>query len=279
MGKTKLEKHLEELGENTSGGAHDSITASGKGLAWIRELIKGSKKDEEDRLEDEEEDEEDMDDDEDEDEDGKSTKKSRRAKKNEANGGELEEEDDDEDDPGQEGEEEIITNHGKRVKGTGAVKKNARFDERRFEKSFDDFEDEHADVLDASEALADLSKHVRSMAKSTNAGMTELREQNVLLGKAVRELLKSNVSLAADLELVKKQPVGNPAPGFVVLNKSDANGRGRRLSKSDIQDAVTDAMNEGLVDSRVLSSLRTLNTEAELSNYVNNLPASVRDRL
>lgn len=282
MAKTKLEKHLEELEENTSGGSHDAITFSGKGLGFLRDLFKSSKKDDKDRFDDEDDDDdEDMeDDDDDEDEDEKTKKKSRRAKKNEANGGDLEEEDDEEDDPGQEGEEEIITNHGKRVKGTDAVKKNAHnFDERRFEKSFRNFEEEHSDVLDASDALADLSKHVRTMAKATNSGMADLREQNVLLGKAVRELLKSNASLAADLELVKKQPTGNPAPGFVVLNKGETNGKGRRLSKSDIQDVVTDAMNNGLVDSRTLSSLRTLNTEAELSNYVNNLPASVRELL
>lgn len=283
MGKTKLEKHLEALEENTSGGAHDAVTFSGKGLGFLRDLFKSSKKDEEDRLKDEDEDEEDMDDDEDEDEDEKPTKKSRRAKKNEANGGDLEEEDEEDlEDPGQQGEDDIITNHGKHVKGKGAVKKNARtFDERRFAKSFNEFEDTHEDVLDASDALRDLTKHVRSLAKSHSGvhdGIEEVRQQNLVLAKAVRELLKSNASMAADLELVKKQPAGAPASGFVVMSKNES-GKTRKLSKSDIQDVVEDAMVEGLVDNMTFGRLGRCNTQQELQAYVDALPSDVQARL
>lgn len=278
MAKTKLQKHLEELGENTSGGSHDAVTFSGKGLGFLSGLFKSAKKDEED-FEDEDDLEEGMDEEEDEEEDEKPKKKSRRAKKNEANGGDLEEEDEDDlEDPGQEGEEEIITNKGKRVKGTGAVKKNTRnFDERRFEKSLNDFEEDHADVLDASEALADLSGHVRSMAKSTNAGFAELREQNVLLGKAVRELLKSNAALAADLELVKNQPATSPSTGFLTYELAKSEGeKGRKLRKSEVADIIAEAMNDGLVESRSLAQLSRLNTQAELQHFVNGLPSEVR---
>jgi cobalamin biosynthesis protein CobT len=276
---TKLEKHLEALGEETSGNAHDAVTFSGKGLGFLRDMFKGAKKRDEDDMDDDMDEDDLDDDDEDEDEDEDRTKKSRKARKN-ANGGDLEEEDDEDlEDPGQQGDDEIITNHGKRVKGEGAVKKNARqFDVRRFEKSFDEFNSDHEDVLDASDALSDLSNQVRKLGKSTHAGMNEIREQNLVLAKAVRELLKSNAALAADLEQVKKQPVSAPPSGFVVMSKND-DGKARRLSKSDIQDVVEDAMYDGLVDSGTLARLGACRSQQELKAYVDGLPADVQSRL
>jgi len=166
------------------------------------------------------------------------------------------------------------------VKGTGAVKKNARnFDERRFQKSFDAFEEEHGEVLDASDALADLTKHVRAMAKSNTAGIAELQSTVMVLAKGLHQSLKAQASLAADLELIKKQPATSPANGFVVLNKTGANGKARSLSKSDIQDVVVDAMNDGLVDNLAPARLQKCRTQAELQDFVESLPADVQATL
>lgn len=287
--QTKLQKHMEELEAATSGGAHDAVTFSGKGLGFLRDLFKGSKKKDEDDYEDEgDEDDELAEDEEGENEDvsGKQRKNTRRAEKSakskaSRNGGELEEEDDDPEDPGAEGPEMRIANHGERLAGQGAVrraKKNVGFDERRFAKSMDT----HEDTLDAAPVLSEIATAIRSLAKSQVAGASKVdavMEQNVLLGRAVRELLKSNAALAADMELIKKQPVTSPSAGFVVLEKGATGAGGRRLSKSDISDGLTDLVNEGLVDSNSLKLLQRARTDQELRQFVDSLPANVRDRL
>lgn len=290
MAKTKLEKHLEELEESTSGNAHDAVTFSGKGLGFLRDLFKGAKK--MDKDEDEDDMDDDLDDDLDDEEDEierKQKQSTRRAEKSKTrknrNGGDLEEEDDDPEDPGDDGDEEIITNHGERLRGEGAVKrakKNAgnRFDERRFVKSMNEFED----VLDASPALEELTRAVRVLGKSasgTRAQVEAVMEQNVLLGRAVRELLKSNAALAADMELIKKQPATSPAMGFAVMGARTGTGQAgaRRMSKSELADTITDLMSEGVADPQHLAMLQRARTEAELTQFVNSLPDAVRERL
>lgn len=308
---TKLEKHMEALEEATSGGAHDAVTFSGRGLGFLRELFKGAKKmsaKDEDDMEDglfddvddegDEERDDDAERDADEDEDEDTVKKTRRAKKSarakkssrkdweyEANGGDLEEVDyEDDEDPGQEGDEEIITNHGRRVNAKYAVQKNARgLDARRFAKSMQTFEQEYDDVLDASDALRELSKHVRVLGKSaaaSQAGFAEVQQSLRLLAKAVGQSLQAQASMAADLELVKKQPGAMPSSGVFVMQKgASGSSKGRKLSKSDIADVVNDAMIEGLVDHMTNARIATLYTQAELNDYVNNLPAEVQARL
>ncbi|UOF90781.1 zinc ribbon domain-containing protein [Fodinisporobacter ferrooxydans] len=314
MDKTKLKKHLEDLGEQTSGGAHDAITFSGKGLGFLRDLFKGAKhKNVEDEETEEDDDDliecpecgeecdedcnfcpncgcdlEDAEGKEEKSKKGKKTKKhdmaNMKKSKNAANGGELDEENEEDlEDPGQEGDEEIITNKNKRIKKDSlksAVKKNTRtFDERRFVKNIDEFEEEHVDVLDASPALQELSKNVRYLAKNTNVQIQEIADQNILLAKAVRELLKSNAAMAADLELIKKQPATSPATGYVVLNKQAGSSKARKLRKSEIEDVVTDAMNDGLVEPMALAKLGTLRTQDELQSFVESLPDEVQERL
>ena len=298
---TNLQKHLDALAEETSGGAHDAVTFSGKGLGFLRNLLKGEKRRKEedddnemdDELDDEEREEGDEERDEDEEREEKETpkrrtrKSARRTKKShrdweyEANGGDLEEiDDEDDEDPGQEGDEEIITNHGRRVKAKQAVQKNARgFDERRFTKSIKGFEEDYEDVLDASDALRDLTKHVRFLAKST-AGMSEDVQSSIRsLAKGLEASLRGQAALAADIELIKKQPATSPASGFVVLNKTGTGQKARRLAKSDIADVVNEAMQEGLVDPMMNAKLAYLNTQAELTDFVNRLPADVQARL
>lgn len=272
---SKLQDHLDELGENTTGNAHDSVTFAGKGLSLLKNLFKGAKKSDDEDLGEEEDEEE-----EDEEETPKKKVKKEVKKSVKANGGELEEEEEDIEDPGQKGKDEIITNHGKRVSGKGAVKKNASFfDEVRFEKSFDDLEEKHEEVLDASDALTDLAKQMRRMAKSSGESMNELQNTVLILGRALEKSLQAQSSLAADMELIKKQPVGNPSPGYVVMTKSTTGGKTRTLSKSDIADVVADAMNEGLVDSSDLARLNGIRSQADLQAYVNDLPASVQEQL
>ncbi|KIL42071.1 hypothetical protein SD70_02490 [Gordoniibacillus kamchatkensis] len=262
-GKTKLEKHLEELGENTSGGAHDAVTFSGKGLSFLNRLFKSATKKK--PVDDEDDD---YDDDEDE------------LDKN-ANGGDLEEEDEDPDDPADKNGDDIISNRGQRKPKDSlqnAVSKSMHFDEIRFEKSV---EDEFGDILDATPALAELAKSMKALGKSMNgavATIQEVQEQNLILAKAVRELLKSQAAMAADLELVKKQPATSPATGFVVLNKGEG-GKGRKLSKSEIEDSLTDLMNAGMVDPRTVSRLSYLRSDSELREFVDSLPQSVREKL
>lgn len=272
---SKLQKHLEELEENTTGNSHDSVTFAGKGLSLLKNLFKSAKKGE-DELEENDEDDED----EDEEEEKPKKKVKKEVKKSvKANGGDLEDEDDDPEDPGQKGKDEIITNKGKRVKGEGAVKKNASFfDEVRFEKSFDELEERHEEVLDASEALTDLAKQMRRMEKSTGEGMGELQNTVLILGRALEKSLQAQSALAADMELIKKQPATSPSPGYVVMTKNTA-GKVRTLSKSDVEDAVAEAMNKGLVDSSDLARLGTIRSQADLKAFVDELPASVQELL
>jgi hypothetical protein len=299
---TKLQKHLEALGEETSGGAHDAVTFSGKGLGFLRDLFKSDKRREEedddndeldDELDDEEREEGDEERDDDEERDEKErpkrrTKKSKRSANKshrdweyDANGGDLEEiDDEDDEDPGQEGDEEIITNHGRRVNAKQAVKKNAiSFDQRRFAKSMTQFEDEYSEVLDASDTIADLSKHVRFLAKSTASMGEDVQASIRSLAKGLEASLRGQAALAADIELIKKQPATSPATGFVVLNKSGTRQKSRRLSKSDIADVVNDAMQDGLIAPMMNAKLATLNSQAELTDFVNSLPADVQARL
>jgi hypothetical protein len=268
--KTKIEKHLEELGEGTTGGAHDSVTFAGKGLALLKGLFTSSKK-----LEKSDEDDDDSDDDDDDLEE-------RKTKKNaKINGGDLEEEDEDSEEPSS-GSNSIIANKGQRIPKDSlqtAVSKNGRvFDERRFAKSME----EYAEVYDGSAALSDLAETIRTLGKSmrgTNESIAEVKEQNVILAKALREVLKSNAALASDIELIKSQPATNPASGFVVLNKQEGNGQSRRLSKSDIQDTLTDLVNDGVLESKHLANLGRARTDAELNKFVQDLPAAARERL
>jgi hypothetical protein len=318
--KTKLEKHMEELREMTSGGAHDAVTFSGKGLSFLKDLFKSSKKakkddmymeEDEDELEENEEEDEDEEEtyrkktkksarkkemrleddedeyeDEDEDEEEEYRKKRRKTKKNtmgnykEANGGVWEEEDEDPEDPAED-DDSIIQNKGKRIpkkKIRSAVSKNAYFDEERFAKSFNEYEE----VFDASPALNELAKSVRSLGKSANATqemIEELQEQNMILAKAVQQLLKSNAALAADLEVIKKQPVTTPATGFLGLSKKQGDGQMKRLSKSEIEDVLNEAMLAGEIEPERVARLGSIRSEAELRHFVENLPAAVRERL
>lgn len=272
----KLKKHLEELSDATSGGSHDAVTFSGKGLSILGRLFKSTKKkedyedSEEDKLEDELGEEEET-------QEKSGKKKVKKSVK--SNGGPLEEEDTDMDDPGQEGEEEIITNKGKRIKGEGVVKKNAPFfDERRFEKSFDEFETQHEEVLDASDALSDLTRQMKYMAKSVSSGIGELQESVRVLAKGLEHSLQAQASMAAELELIKKQPASAPNPGFVVMTKN-ASGKVRTLKKSEIEDAVTNAMNQGLVEASALVRLGQARTQNDLIAFVDALPADVREML
>lgn len=308
----KFERHLAELGEMTSGGSHDAVTFSGKGLDFLRGLFKSASKkarkaeEEEPVFKDEFVDPDDMELDELEDfveEHGlKGAPKQRRresdeeyeerlrdfirdwmeeqteAKKN-ANGGDLEEEEEPED-PADD-EEDIITNHGKRIPKKSlrrAVKKHNADDVSRFEKSMDDFEYEYGDVLDASPALEELARHVRSMVKSTSASMAEIKDTMMVLAKGLEQSLKAQAALAADLELIKKQPATSPATGFVVLNKGERGGY-RRLSKSEIEDTLTELMNKGEVDPATVARLGSIRSDLELRDFVDNLPASVREKL
>ncbi len=297
MANQDFEKYMGAIGESTTDGAHDAVTFSGKGLGFLKDLFKSGKKRsereyDEDDMDDELDEDEAMDgddereDDEDEEEEkptrktrkSRRTKKSRRDWEDEANGGDLEEldEEDYDEDPGQEGDEEIITNHGRRVNAKQAVKKNARgYNERRFVKSFDRFQEENEDVLDASPVLDGLAKSVRTLAKSNAA----LRRDNYNLGKALEALLKGQASLAADFEQIKRQPATSPASGFVVMNKNSNGKQSRRLSKSEIADVVNDAMIDGLVSPSMNSRLATLRTQQELTDFVNSLPAEVQERL
>jgi hypothetical protein len=277
----KLQEHMAALGDNTSGGSHDAVTFAGRGLQVLRDLFKRAKKDNyEGSEEDEEEDEEGM---EEEPVKKKKMKKKAGGKKYEANGGPLEDEDEEGlDDPGQEGEEDIIANHGEHKKGKGAVKKSeGTFDERRFQKNLDGFEDRNEDVLDASDALAELTKHVRTLAKSAGAmdtGMSEVQGTVFAIAKSQQALLKSVTGLAADLEQIKKQPGTAPAPGFVVMTKNAA-GKPRILAKSEIADVVAEAANQGLVDGMSLRKLHSASTPEELNAFVTALPADVQAML
>jgi len=275
--KTKLQKHMEELGEETSGGSHDAITASGRGLSFLERLFKSANK--KDEYEDDMDDNDDDDEDEDDEEDvpAKKVKKSEGKSSKKVNQETLEDEDEDDlEDPG-DGEEEIIANKGERVKGAAALGKSRAFDERRFQKSMEEYED----VMDATPALENLAKSVRLLGKSSNATQEQIGqviEQNVLLGKAVRELLKSNAALASDVELIKSQPGTSPSNGFVVFNKNESGAAG--VSKYDIQDALTDAMNDGHDEAPdLLKNLSRVNDARALKKFVSELPEDIKNRL
>lgn len=353
MAKSKLEKHLQELEDMTSGGAHDAVTFSGRGLGFLKDLFKSSKvKKKDDELEDDA-DELEKDDDEDcvecpecgcevpcDDDEcpecGHDMEKVEKGahkhgvkkpashmKKSHGDGEECiecpecgEECDDcnfcpncgcdlscaDDDsnnagfggrrnggyleygnesgfsDPGQRGVRQVITNHGRRLSGKGAVHKNAGHHDD-LQKSFDRFEETYKEVLDASEALGDLTKHVRSLAKNNVDSMTQLQDSIRVLAKGLQQSLKAQASLAADLELIKKQPGTVPASGFVVMNNRKQ-GKSRQLSKSDIQDVLTDLMNEGNEDaSHLLKKLGVLHTGVELKKFVDSLPAQMQEHL
>jgi len=296
VAKTKLEKHMEELEEMTSGGAHDAVTFSGKGLGFLRDLFKSNKKrDEEEEPEEEEEEEEtsEEDDEEDEDEEKKEKGKGRKAKKSmrghagagktskEVNEETLEDEGEEEEDPGEGEEDTVIANKGKRVNTKDALGKSERgFDEVRFEKSMTEFESEYEDVLDASDALSALTGHFRDMAKSTNAGIAELQDSVRLLAKGLEQSLKAQAAMASDLELVKKQPVGAPPTGIFAMAKSQ-DGSTSKVSFYDVQDALTEAMNAGNEDApQLLKSLSNISSnEQELRKFVKSLPDEVKEYL
>jgi hypothetical protein len=271
----KLQKHIEELAElekNTSGGAHDAVTFTGKGLELLKSIFRAGKLSK--KSEDEDEDYDDEDD----------LEKSDSSLRN---GGGLEEADEDPEDPADTGEDEeggakggsIITNKGKRIpkKGSPAVK-HYEFDEERFEKNFIE---EYAEVLDATPALAELAKsfaEVGQAVTATNATIAEIQRQNVILAKAVAELLKSNAALASDLELIKKQPVNTPASGFVVMQKKEGHTP-KTLRKSDIEDTLIDLMNAGKVEPMLVKKLGAIRNQQELEAFVESLPYEVRELL
>lgn len=290
---TNLKKHLELLGENTSGGSHDAVMFSGKGLELLKSLpgmknlFKNSKKAEEE-------------DDEDEDDEKESFQKSgdnTRYPQSRRNGGDLEEEDEDPDDAADTNEEEneangdrgsIISNKGKRTKKSSlksAVSKNDyRHDERNFQKGFED----HEEVLDASPALKQLVAEVNAMGKrfaKSQAGTSEathealevVMQQNAVLGRVVGELLKSQAALAGEIELIKKTPVGQPHPGVLSYEmKKNDGSTGRKLRKSDIEDAINDAMDQGFADPNLLTQLAYVRNDADLRQFVEDLPDDIR---
>lgn len=284
--QTKLEKHMEELEEMTSGNSKDAVTFAGRGLELLKSMIGLSKKAGDAGEEDADEDPEDP---ADTNEDQGEIKNAGKMKKSTRNGGDLEDADEDPDDPAQTGEDaeggSIITNKGKKIpkSGSPAVKKSYEFDEDRFEKSF---ADTYEDVIDASEAVADLAKSVKVIGQAHNENASLIKSvisQNVVLAKAVSELLKSNASIAAELESLKKQPVTSPATGFVVMQKkaSAEDQTSKSLQKSDIQDAIVDALNEGHAEAgTLLKKLGVIHSHADIKDFVENiLPEDIREKL
>lgn len=286
---SKMEKHLQELEEMTSGNSKDAVTFAGRGLDLLKSIIgmntmskKAGEAGEEDADEDPEDPAETK-------EDQGEIKNAGKIKKSVRNGGDLENADEDPEDPAQAGDDasggSIITNKGKKIPkaGSSAVKKSYEFDEETFQKSF---EETYEDVIDASEAVAELAKSVKviGQAHTENADLIKsVISQNVVLAKAVGELLKSNASLAADIESLKKQPATSPAPGFVVMSKkAESAGEGAvRLAKSDIADVITTAMNEGYEGANtLLKKLGVCHTQHDLKEFVDYvLPDDLKTQL
>lgn len=278
MSKETFEEHMAELAKNTSGGAHDAVTFSGKGLGLLSKLFK-SAKGKGDFSEEEEENGEKSDDDTEEGEDGKKVEKNATGtEKNEkSNGGPLTEEEEDPDSPDHGKQGTIITNHGKKVTPKGAVSKNEGIEDE--EPLFKNFNEEYGDVLEASEVLGALAKNVELMSISTTAGVARLQNTVMVLAKGLESSLKAQAALAADLELIKSQPAARPSTGFVVMEKRESSGGARTLSKSDVQDIVTEALNKGEVEPMDLARLGTVRSNAELNAYVASLPEAVQARL
>lgn len=288
MGKTKLEKHMEELEEMTSGNSKDAVTFAGKGLDLLKSIIGLSKKAGDAGEEDADEDPEDP---ADTNEDQGEIKNAGKIEKSVRNGGDLEDADEDPDDPAQAGDDaeggSIITNKGKKIpkSGSPAVKKNYEFNEQTFEKSF---YESYEDVVDASEAVAELAKSVSIIGRahnSTNTLLKSVMEQNTVLAKALGEVLKAQASMAAEMNELKKQPASEPAPGFVVMQKkADSIKAGSKsLRKSDVQDTITDAMNAGHEDAAyLLKSLGVINPydQEALQHFVDKvMPEDIREKL
>jgi hypothetical protein len=288
--KTKLEKHIEELEEMTSGNSKDSVTFVGRGLELLKSIIginaplaKKKGRDASDVTEEEDEDPEDpADTNEDQDE----AKNAGKMKKS-ANGGEIEEADDDPEDPAQAGDDakggSIITNKGKKIAkaGSAAVKKSIEFDEELFQKSF---VETYADAIDASEALADLAKSFVEIGNAGNESRSLIKsviKQNTVIANVIAELLKSQASLSAEMELIKKQPVDAPQQGFVIMSKKlDSKNAPIKLNKSDIQDTLTDLMNDGLDGANMLlKKLGVIHNQADLSDFIDNLPDEIREKI
>jgi hypothetical protein len=212
-----------------------------------------------------------------------------KIEKSVKNGGDLEDADEDPDDPAQTGDGakggSIITNKGKKIakESSAAVKKSYEFDEQLFAKHF---EETYGEVVEASEAVAELAKSVKVIGNAHNENSVLLKsvmEQNVVLAKAVGELLKSNASIAAELNEIKAQPVNAPSAGFVVMTKKadKADTSAKSLRKSDIQDAIVDAMNNGHEDaSQLLKSLGVIHDQAGLKDFYDNvLPDDIKESI
>lgn len=287
MGKEqKMEKHLAELEELTSGNSKDAVTFAGRGLELLKSLIGGKSlsKKVDDAADTEEIDE----DEEDPAETGEKQGKAKTAmEKSVHNGGDLEDADEDPEDPADTGEDaeggSIITNKGKKIpkNGSPAIKKSYTFDEKHFEKSF---VETYEDAIDASEALADLAKSVTVIGNAHNENAALLKsvmKQNVVLAQAVGELLKSQASIAAELEAIKGQPVNAPAPGFLMMSKkADSAGASTSLRKSDIQDTLTDLMNSGYEGAnQLLKKLGVIHNQVDLKDFVDNLPEDIQEKL
>jgi len=279
----EFEDHMNELKKSTSGGAHDAITFSGKGLNFLRDLFKSAKGkgtgEEEEGEEKPKDEENEMGGGEEEPEEKVKKNKEGTDKNGKANGGPVTEEDEDPDEPHKGSQGTLITNHGKKVTPKGAVSKNAPVEEE--EPLFKNFNDEYEEVLEASEVLGALAKNVQAMSVQTNANIAALQGTVMVLAKSLEASLKGQVALAADIELIKSQPVTSPATGFVVMEKRDAaaTGGSRTLSKSDIQDVVTDALNKGEIEPMDLARLGKVRNQADLKAYVESLPESVQAQL
>lgn len=287
MGKTQLQKHMDELEEMTSGNSKDAVTFAGRGLELLKSMIGLGNLSKSKGGAGETEADEDPEDAADTNEDHDATDEG--LKKSTANGGELTNADEDPEDPADTGNEasggSIITNKGKKISkdGSAAVKKSFEFDEDKFKKSV---ETTYEDVIDASEAVAELAKSVKVIGRAHNdnsALIKSVLEQNVTLARAVGELLKSSASIAAELESIKNQPVA-PASGFVVMSKkegTDSNKTPKGLQKSDIQDALVDAMNSGHEEAgTLLKRLGVCHSPQDIKNFVDNvLPDDIRETL
>ena len=183
-----------------------------------------------------------------------------------------------------------FTNHGQKIKANQALKSAGfPYDERRFQKSLKNLEEQNSDVLDASPVMADMSKELRRMSKSVGAGMTELQGSIMVIAKAMEKSLRAQASLAAEVETLKKSAApATPASGFVMLEKSskhDAAGKTRVLSKTELSNTLTVAIDDATdpdLKGRLVKSLRQLGSarsEDEIVSVVESLPADMRAKL
>jgi len=126
---TEFEEHMDALAKSTTGGAHDAVTFSGRGLNFLRDLFKSAKGK---GTGDEEEEGEEKPEDEQNEMGGGADEPKEKVKKNStgteknlgANGGPVSDADEDPESPDHGKSGTLITNHGKKVTPKGAVSKN-----------------------------------------------------------------------------------------------------------------------------------------------------------